>query len=262
MVASATMTRDAKTGDPQAGELSGLGVVLPVSSGIAVPRGQTVRVTSVLQSSPLQVLDLVVDHGADWRVEDAKVGNRSWLSEAGTGADQLAGLVRRGEVAPGVVQVAQDFSLEVTYAGTRAQSTLVAAIVGKSPNRLPLIDSGSRTPGRATSQSLVLAGQPTFARVSLVPDEDRLADPVLVEAILVEDAADWVVDDLRVDGRSWTGQAGEFPARALSVLRELGLAIGVAWQSVEVLATYVGRGDTSRALEVGVQTSRVAQANP
>ncbi len=100
-----------------------------------------------------------------------------------------------------------------------------------------------------TSGVKILPG--TSAKITAQPQDD-----FRIDGLFIEDAADWVVSDLLVDGQSQFVQVGDVPGSMFSGQAQgcgMRLAVAPAGSNVSVVVTYVGFRDSRefRCLALG-----------
>lgn len=147
-----------------------------------------------------------------------------------------------------IVPVGHLLQCEVGILSSKPEATLFAAAIGiatRSSAHPVSIRPGARLAHRRESASRALTCQSVSLHVSL---EQRS----VVESILIEDARDWIVEDVQLDRRPWTLQEGEFPAQTLSVAHDLELSIG-ACLTVDIRARYVGADPGGQPLRCEVR---------
>lgn len=177
-----------------------------------VPQNQRTRVAARAANGAIDVERLFLSGAAtpggaaDWIVHDLEIDGRSQL----TSKDLPGSLFSGGGVTAlfsGFDPVERDHELAVvvTYVGPNPEGVpFYASVVGKKPVQRPtVIPIASKTPVPLLTKTTILV------RVQDVPFQ--------IERIEIQDsdtsggAADWIVNDLRVNGRSQFFQSGDIP---------------------------------------------------
>jgi hypothetical protein len=110
-----------------------LRLILPMSGYINVLPGKSIQITARPQEHIFQPERLVIHGGQDWRINDAKVGNRSQFMQSGDVPGSafeacVDATFCMDDVAPG-----GDFALVVTYIGDSADGApFSAGVVGRA----------------------------------------------------------------------------------------------------------------------------------
>jgi hypothetical protein len=223
----------------EATKRGGRAVPLPASSGIVVLSDQWVEVVA-RPIEGVELLDLVVADAANWLLQDASIDGRRASLPFPCGLGQLSRWLRQREGhvwscvdagADVLLRVSRSTGEDFLYAAWIARSTKTAdhpSSLGRL-GRIPLWRKPDpiRVPREKSAQLVA-------------PIPPNLRSPVLVESIVLRRAADWVVDDVRIDGRSCLAQAGDVPGTMLEALAAHDLDLGVAAREVILVVTYVG----------------------
>ena len=239
--------------------IRGMLSLISLSSIVAVQGEALACLTRRPQVGSVRVLDLVARDARDWEVEEARTGNCSWHPGGALRLDQLSQLLRSGEILPAVARVAEDLSVSARYVGELPQSPLCAAAVCEAVDvRVPILGP-DRWYQRARSAKVGQPGDITSAVVHLGhPGVGDVPTRRLVLAVQIQDAQDWILEDVVLDNRSSMGCRGEAPARALHVARDLELAVGIAQRGLEIRARYVGADLAERRLEIEASLASVS----
>ncbi len=204
--------------------------------------GQSERVVAAI-SSRRQVhhfraerILLTADPG--WRVDDVLMGGKSQVAPHGKLPAELFGSHVVGSGIRAFDRIARpiDVELAVTRVGGAwaGSAVLVGAILGSATYEPRVVAVRSR--------ARVLPGGLDLCELDLTC-------PVEVDRFVVEDGADWIVNDLRVDGKSLFAQSGDVPGEMFSPeTLDNFVHFGVirAGSRVSVLATYVGNDPDGR----------------
>jgi hypothetical protein len=108
-------------------------IVLPMSSGMSVPRNTSAQITSRPQNVSFRPTRIVIGGvPGDWIVNDIKVGNRSQLSQSGDLPGELFAFdAVDTQIKLDTVFTAMDFVLLVTYVGSEEKGMpFICGVIG------------------------------------------------------------------------------------------------------------------------------------
>ena len=244
------------------------GVFLPLSSYVDVPRATRTevfgwthrqdemavvvpipwsgRATQIVGSAKdverVEIVDLIVQDAADWVVSGLLIDGAS----RHTGPDVVetfAARLRQSAEAHGPIRVPRRGQVGlagVVYAGRRASAKFYGCALGR------VVDTqGSASPfaawdGNRVALRVDSEGLPGLRGASISLTHHVTGAPVLVQSLVIEDPHDWVVNDLRIDGRSQLLYPGDLPSEALQAPERLGMYLDVAHREVEILISHIG----------------------
>jgi len=228
-------------------------LVMPLLSSVQrVPPNKPTRFTNRPSHGAFDLSRIIIgergtgEGAANWIVNDLEIDGRSQLSQKDLPGALFSGL--RG-VATGrgstelklsgfdTVERESELALIVTYVGSHPEG---AAFIGAA--------LGSRPPQRPTVVAFSTATEipPTTTTTISLRVENA---PFQVTRIVIEDpgkpdsAANWIVNDIRVNDRSQFGQGGDLPGDVFSVnMIDSFLSIETcpAGALIEFIVTYIG----------------------
>jgi hypothetical protein len=236
---------DAKTTDTPS-LLDRRRIPLPLSTGVAVFPGQSAQITARPQVDTFWPDRLLIKNAGSWTIEEltvkSKAGSKHSLIET---ADQAAFSYDTWHPLPArEVLCAEAVILVVTYRGSNVEGEVFeAALFGwegslptKAANRP---SSTQRLSERATS--------PEVRPAQTVKLPWTIASPALfVDRVVIANAEDWIVTDIRTRGKSIFLQYGDVPAAMFSDAADVILEPLKGGDLVFIVATYIGRESSAR----------------
>ena len=231
--------------------VSQLRIVLPLSTTTAIPPQQSMRVTSHAAERAVDIEQIHISNAgtaggaADWVVNDIEIDGRSQLA-----LKDLSGALFGNGVAANpraratfsisgfdTVERGQEMALLVTYVGENPHGCpFFAAATGTKPPQRPTI-----VPIASKTQLLPQAKTTITARVQNAPFQ--------VTRLEIENgdtpggAADWIVGDLRINGRSQFVHSGDVPGDLFAtgaIDTFIKLSTCEAGNTIEVDVIYIG----------------------
>ena len=151
-----------------------------------------------------------------------------------------------------MVRADSEISLGVMYVGRRESAEFWACLVGRASlggDDAQVCGLWTMRRDVSTSDRRVRPGVE-----SMLVTEHIAGPPVLVESIDVASPGDWVVHDVRIDGRSVFANTSRFAGvdvagEALQEMGQLGMYLGTAREKVELLVSYVGGDEAGAAFQ-------------
>jgi hypothetical protein len=200
------------------------------------------RATQIEEVECIEIIDLVVQDAADWIVSGFLIDGASRHIDPGV-IEAFAARLRSRAEARGPIRVPRHGQVGlsgVVYAGRRASAKFYSCALGR------VVDTqGSASPFAAWDGDKVTLPVDSEgwrgrrgAGVSLT--HHVTGAPVLVRSLVIQDPHDWIVNDLRIDGRSQLLYPGDLPSEALQAPERLGMHLDVAHREVEILVSYDG----------------------
>jgi hypothetical protein len=231
-------------------------IPLPMPSYTSVERLTRATISTPIDR-PIELVDLIVRDAADWVVSDVYVDGVSWLPWRLGTAEKLAECMRADALwilsgqdeSPRVIPKDSSVSMSVLYVGAQESATFWGCLVG----RAPIGEDGTPARGDQTMTIPVRQGRPSHEGSMLVA-EHLAGPPLLVESIVVV-SPDWVVHDLRIDGRSAFAKTGDIIGEALGEMAQLGMHLGIAREKIELLVSYVGEAEADAAFQCTIHGS-------
>ena len=204
-----------------------------------------------------QLLDLVVENAAGWLLEDVRVGSRQAEVHFPCALEQFAHWLRqRAGHVWSRVDAGTTVLLRARRTDVAAWRRFCAAWVARST--LAADRPSLRALGRLAlwhpEPEPIYAPCGKYVQVSA----SVTGSPVLVESVVLRRAMEWVVSDVRIDGRSCFGQEGDIPGMTLETLASYDLNLGVAAQDVCLAAYYIGADLGDQVLHADVLVAAVA----
>jgi hypothetical protein len=238
---------------------------LPMSSGVHILPTTCVEITARPQC-PFSPDRLVIKHATRWRVEDVRIAGRSLISDLPGAAFSPVSVTspirdafasrsqgeRRPPMLPG-----DDVRLRVVYIGPEETGEpFEAALFGT----IAPPDSRGRSGGtaahdeadgaaaveveevEAVARSMIRILPNTSIRLGLTSEDFPAGKkPAFYpERISIEDATDWIVNDVLLGGRSLFTQSGDLPAELLSSRDVLQIGRLDRDDELALVMTYVG----------------------
>ena len=237
--------------------------------GYDIKKRLTRRRVSVPVDRPVELVDLVVRDASDWVVSEVTVDSAPWIPWRLGTAEQLARCMRMDALwawpeqrddSSRVVPPGSVISMEVLYVGRRESAEFWGCLVG----RAPLGGDDAPTCGPWAMRLDVSTGERrSRPRVeSMLVTEHLAGPPVRIESIDVVSPEDWVVNDLRIDGRSMFANTNDVAGEALREMGQLGMHLGVARDKVELLVSYVGDDEAGATFRCIVEGSATPTSRP
>ena len=188
----------------------------------------------------VEIVDLVVQDADDWVISGLLIDGLSRHTGPDI-AETFAQRLRR-DAPIRVPQHAQVGLTGVVYAGRRSSAKFYGCILGRVANT-----RGPRagfSHGSWNGREVILPmdskgwrGQRDTS-VSLTHHVDGA--PILVRSLVIRTPHDWIINNLRIDGRSQLLYPGDLPSEALLVPERLDMHLDVAHCEVEIMISYDG----------------------
>ena len=216
---------------------------LPMSTGLPISQTQSAQITARPQTSKFYPERLLIKEAAHWQVDAIRVGHRpDALVQDLPGVMFAPGAPGRFpgcgeiEILPGA-----DLIVETRYTGPRETGIPFEACVFGSDDRATMPVASTSRRGRkkiATARSERAIPLNTSVKLSTDPMK-RDAWP---SRLVIKDASDWVVNDVRVGEVSIFAQSGDVPGSMFSESVESAICLGhlTVGDMFSVVATYVG----------------------
>jgi hypothetical protein len=206
---------------------------------------ETIRLPWTIASPSLFVDRVTIENAKDWIIEDIRTRGRSIFAQAGA-------------VPAEMFSEAADVILEPLKEGDLV--LILATYIGRESARLAVELSGTATPPtgpRALSYFLpVSTGVPILPAQSAQITARPQTTTFLPERVVIADAANWVINDLKVGNSSCFAQAGDVPAQAFDS-RAVGSHVMLGpvrtAQDFIIVTTRVSSHDGSAPFFCGVQ---------
>jgi hypothetical protein len=246
-------------------QVNSLAAILPMSSGKSIHPGDMIQIATTPSSGAIQIARVVVLEPKHWIFHRAvaRIGPHSRKihhdlipisSNAHIHAADLIARIDKIENPVPITPVGYQVVWEVTNA-SQHDAHFFAAAVGANPHaRIPSTSPRARFTCQGSSRSAVTPGGATSLRIPF-------KRPSLIESIAVDDAFNWIIDEIRIDSCPWTIQEGDFPATALSAAQDLSLAIGSASNELQMIARYIGDDPSPDPLQCLVTASPLGDKN-
>ncbi len=241
------------------------------SDGLVYP-DKTVKLSTDPFSRDSWLGRVAIKNASDWIVNDVLLGEVSIFAQSGDVPGSMFSEIVETSACLGRLAAGDAFSIVATYAGTGAGSALSYDLYGASvesdTSALPVVSilpwsSGlSVPPNRAVQVTARCNG--SEARRSL-GDGARLVDVAcrsvgsgqgfLAERIVVENAVDWVIGDIKIGRSSQFAQSGEVPGAAFgpgAIGSVVSFDVARPRVDVSAVATYCGRVESGSAFLCGI----------
>ena len=187
--------------------------MLPLNSPGLIPPHVPTRILGKPQYGPLMFERLAITKAEDWIVNDIEINGKSQLSVKNLPGALFGGHgIRTSIQFSGLDVIESDSTVAVTatYIGEEPNGGLfMAAVVGppppQNPTVLPVVTKTKLLPKTATT-ILVTLEQPLEITTLLISDEGTAGGP-----------ADWLVNDICIDGTSMCALAGDIPGDLFTV---------------------------------------------
>ena len=225
-------------------------LILPLHLPRVLPH-QPTRVTARAKKGAVDI-DRIFISGAgteggagDWVVNDIEVDGRSQLT-----LKNLSGALFGTHGVAANPKATTTFSIEgfdpVEY---NREFAIIVTYVGPNPDGVPFFASaiGTPPPQRPTIVPIV-SGSPLLISTKTTIGALIKGAPFQVERLEIEDAWDWIVNDLRINGRTQFAQSGDIPGDmfATSAIDSfVSLEECTAGGEIEVDVTYIGTAERS-----------------
>ncbi len=244
-------------------------VPLPMSSGIIIMPHQSAQITARSQLGAFFPDRLLIKNGHHWNIEDSlQLGDCSEAAFSPIGAGGRSGaafsLAEWCPLLPQERLCGDKIIMGITYVGpNKGGEPFEAALFGWD-GPPPKAGVGYHEDGARVSER---AKSPEVRANETVKLPLRIAAPSLfVDRLTIAYAKNWVVNDIRVRGKSIFVQSGDMPGEMFSTEDTSNTTLGPLAKKdiVEVVATYVGLAPSARlAVELsGTATSpRESRAN-
>ena len=226
-------------------------VPLPLSEFKPVMPGQSVQITGRPQLDSFWPERLLIKNVEEWQVHEFAIGTRKGpqytkrpLCEKGMdfSLESSFALVTQ-EVLCG-----QEIVLTATYTGTNEQGGCLEAVLFGWDSQLPPKSAPSKDASTDNSTRITERMESkTTPAGKLVNLPVRIKTPTFfVDRFVIQEANNWIVNDIRVRDRSIFAQAGDIPGEMFSESVSVILEPLATDDCVEVLATYIGSEKAGR----------------
>jgi hypothetical protein len=217
---------------------------LPMSSGIPILPMQSVQITARPQTSKFYPERLLIKEAAQWKVDAIRVGDRDSVLVQNLPGSMFAPDAPGRFPGCGEIEIPTGGGLivEMTYTGSRETGIPFEACVFGSDDQTPapVVSTARRGTGKkiATARGECPIAFNMSAKLSTSPMKHDAWPCRLV----IKDASDWVVNDVRVGKVSIFAQSGDVPGSMFSDGVESASCLGclAAGDKFSVVATYVG----------------------
>jgi len=227
--------------------------ILPLSAQAAIPPHQPTRVTARATEGAVNIENIMISNAgtsggsADWVVNDIEIDGRSQLAHkdlpgALFGFSGAAGSARRAMTTLSLegfdpVERNHELALVVTYIGLNPEGCpfFGAAVGSRPPQRPTILPVTSKEPLRPTVKTTITArvqGASFQVHRLEIEDSDTAGGP-----------ADWIVEDLRINGKTQFAQPGPIPGdlfATTAVGTFVKLETCAAGNAIEIDMNYIG----------------------
>jgi hypothetical protein len=190
----------------------------------------------------VEIVDLVVQDAADWVVSGLLVDGASRHARPDL-VEEFAAHLRQSAEAHGPIRVPRRGQVGlagVVYAGRRASAKFYGCALGRVVETRGSARSFAAGDGDRVTLPVDSEGWRGRRGAGVSLTYHVTGAPVLVRSLVIQDPHDWVVNGLRIDGRSQLLYPGDLPSEALRAPGRLGMHLDVAHGEVEILVSYAG----------------------
>lgn len=234
-------------------------------SGCAIRADQSAKLFTDPMKHDTWPCRLVIKNAPDWIVNDICVGEVSIFAQSGDVPGSMFSEDAESATCLGHLIAGDKFSVVATYVGAAPSAELVYELYGtldeSETDDLPIatilpMSSGVNVVSPDKSAQITSRCQLPNARLREISPRQGF----LAERIVIESAADWVVNDIKIGRASQFAQAGDVPGLAFSA-GTLGGAVSfdVARAGIDValVTTHVGSHEIGAAFVCGILGSIV-----
>jgi len=216
-----------------------------MSSGVNIPPGTLVRITARSQVGEFFPERLLIKGADHWRINEIRAEGRSGalardLPGAGFAPESLGRFPGCGELS---LPSGGELIVKATYEGPlEAGAHFEACIFGSDSQPLPPVASTVRD----SAKGIRLAAASSDGFVSFGTTVKLSTDPLSRDAwlgrVVIKNASDWIVNDVRFGEVSIFARSGDVPGSMFSELVETAACLGrlAAGDTLSIVATYAG----------------------
>lgn len=226
-------------------------VPLPLSTAVQILPGQSAQITAHPQVATFWPDRLLIKNAESWMIHqltvESKAGPKHPLIETGDQHATAFSLAAWQPLMSREVLCGDAVVLVVTYRGSNAKGERFEAALFGWEDRLPAKAATSPSSRQSSKRISERATSPETRPAQTIKLPWTIASPTLfVDRVIIANAEDWIVNDIRTRGTSIFVQSGDVPAEMFSDAADVILEPLKEGDLVFVLATYIGLESSAR----------------
>lgn len=226
-------------------------IPLPLSTAVPILPGQSAQITARPQVASFWPDRLLIKNAGSWTIQqltaENKAGSKHSLIETTDQGAVAFSYAAWHPLAAREVLCGDAIVLRVTYRGSDAQGESFEAALFGWEDRLPTKAANSPNSRQSSERISERATSPEVRPAQTIKLPWTITSPALfVDRVIMANAKDWIVNDIRTRGKTIFVQSGDVPAEMFSDAAVVILEPLKKGDLVLILATYIGRESSAR----------------